>query len=121
MGNKVVLRRLEHNCQNCIYCLKCPDYDKRKPLTDCRDFKDKRKNIQIKVAPGDTVWFTKWYNTPDGEITSRTIQYVSVEKDKTVYHCKDGAFEEDCFGVCAFQTLDAAKIILGMSGGFIND
>lgn len=121
MENKIVLRRLEHNCQNCIYCLKCPDYDRKKPLTDCRDFKDKKKNIQIKAAPGDTVWLTKWYNTPDGEIVSRTVQYISFHEDKMIYHCKDGAFNEDAFGDYVFHTLDAAKIISGMSGGMIND
>ena len=50
----------------------------------------------------------------DGEIVSRSILYVSFHEDKVIYHCKDGAFDEDGFGDFAFQTLDAAKIILGM-------
>jgi hypothetical protein len=112
--SEIKIERKLNNCANCIFCPKCPNYDKKKPLTDCADFKHKNKNIQIKVAPGDTVWFTKWYNVPDGEIVSRTIIYVSFHKDGTVYHCKDGAFNEDGFGVYAFRSLDAAKIISGI-------
>jgi hypothetical protein len=90
-------------------------------LCKCKTFKPNDKNIQIKVAPGDTVWFTKWYNTSEGEIVSRSIQYISFHEGKTVYHCKDGAFDEDGFGNFAFKTLDAAKIISGIKEGIIND
>jgi hypothetical protein len=118
MSENKIQRKLQ-NCKNCIFCSKCPDYQPKHPLTYCPDFKHKNKNIQIKVAPGDTVWLIKWKNNI--EIVSRTVLYISFHKDKTVYHCKDGAFNEDAFGLYAFRSLDAAKIISGMSGGVISD
>ena len=115
----VKLERKMVNCKNCVYHPVCPSV--QTGLCKCRTYKPISKNIQIKAAPGDTVWFTKWYNTPNGEIVSRKIQYISFHGDKMIYHCKDGAFDEDGFGVYAFLSLDAAKIISGMAGGVMND
>lgn len=118
-NENVKITRKVVECNRCVYKSVCPSVISGP--SQCASFKDERKCISIKAAPGDTVWFTKWYNTPDGEIVSRSILYIAVYQDKTIYHCKDGAFDEDGFGVYAFHTLDAAKIITGMTGGVVND
>lgn len=107
------VRRKMIACSECIYSPVCLSRTEGK--SQCASFDNKNNYIHVKVTPGDTVWFTKWYNTPDGEIVSRTLLYISFYKDKTIYHCKDGAFDEDAFGQYAFMTLEAAKIISGMS------
>jgi hypothetical protein len=118
-NDNVCVTRKMITCKQCIYNPVC--ISKTEGQSQCASFKDKNKYIHVKVSPGDTVWLTKWYNTPDGEIVSRSILYIAVYQDKTIYHCKDGAFDEDGFGVYAFHTLDAAKIITGMTGGVVND
>lgn len=120
MNKKIKVVRKECNCKECILNIKCPDYDKENPITKCKDFRNVKKNIALKLAPGDTVWLTRWYNTPIGEIVSRKIIYVSYNGEQVTYHCKDGAFDAAGFGDYAFQTLEAAKVISGMKGGTIN-
>ncbi len=107
---------IKHNCHECLYESVCKHKENKKEGSYCRHFKNINNNINIKAAPGDTVWLTTWYKTPKNTIVSRTILYVSFHEDKTIYHCKDGAFDESGFGDYAFRSLDSAKIVLSLRG-----
>ena len=107
---------IKHNCVDCLYNDVCKHKEAHRDNSYCKHYRDVQKNIHLKAVPGDTVWLTQWYKTPKNTIVSRTILYVSFHEDKTVYHCKDGCFDESGFGDYALRSLDAAKIVLSLRG-----
>ena len=114
------LTKKAHDCRQCILQNKCSDYNENDPIVQCKAFKALSKHPHIKLAPGDTVWLTQHPSIAHGEIVEKSIVCVSIYADKTIYHCDDYSFDNNAFGVSAFMSLDAAKIISRMRGGIIN-